>query len=404
MVVKIIAVGGLYVLMASLLLVYSIPAARLALGNLLFGEEVNETKSPVDTFILFSDSFDSQDHHWYWFWRLNGTERERSLSIRDGSLFLNLSEEVDDWRLVKVWLDDGNEGRGKRWLYVGVEIRLRCSDDNGLESDEGRGIMFWGLVDISPGFPDNTLGFRSHSPESDPDLAGFQVYSKVDGLAEFAYLVTGIDLREWHRYTILWRPGNASFLIDDVVVASTDVVPSTPMEIAFHMENSRWGSEGVFYAGQDLYLSYLDLLEDQSIEVDHVRVFMGREDYEEYSTRLSELIVNVSSLIEAADDEGLNTTVMRRDLASLVEDWDNLGYVHGERHMRLLAMMELEGQVEDIGGLFREASEIIASARKMGYEDLRVLEAFYGKAEEAWDDYDYDRARNMLETVMEWKW
>jgi hypothetical protein len=118
---------------------------------------------------------------------------------------------------------------------------------------------------------------------------------------------------------------------------------------------------------------------------------------------VSGLIVNASYLIETTDSLGLNTTVMRADLSSLEEDWKSSGYVHGETHVRVLAMMGLEVCVEELAGMFQAASGTIASAKEMGYEDLRVLEAFYVKAEEAWDDYDYDRVRNMLEAVVEWK-
>jgi hypothetical protein len=52
MVTKIFVLGGLYVLVVSLMLTYSIPAVRIALGNMMF-EEDNLTESADDFLILF---------------------------------------------------------------------------------------------------------------------------------------------------------------------------------------------------------------------------------------------------------------------------------------------------------------------------------------------------------------
>ncbi len=156
--IRILAMVAVYLLVVSL----AAYEARTLIGSLLgsdspssvieddeehVGEESNQsipdhtnrTRSDDTDHIIFSEGFDSQDPHWFWYWRLlNGTER--SLNLRDGLLFLNLTEEVDrEDKLVKVWVDDCGEDRGNRWLYISVEIRLRCSDDNGWKMAKGGG-------------------------------------------------------------------------------------------------------------------------------------------------------------------------------------------------------------------------------------------------------------------------
>jgi len=169
-------------------------------------------------------------------------------------------------------MNDREDDMGDRWLYVNVDIRLRCTDDNSQHSDVGKGMRFWGLVDNHPGAPRNDLIFKSNSPES--DNVGLQTYVKVDGgSSRNVQSLVGIDIREWHNYTILWRPGDATFLVDGDVVSSTHQAPSTPMSIAIHAENAAINQgDGVF--STDIgWLTFLDLDVNQSIEVDYVRVF-----------------------------------------------------------------------------------------------------------------------------------
>jgi hypothetical protein len=314
---------------------------------------------------------------------------------------LNLTDEVDDDRLVKVWVNDCGEGRGKRWLYVNVDIRLKCSDDNGLASNVGRGTRIWGLVDNHPQFPDNCLIFRSESPESDPSEAGFVAYSKVEiGAVRSMDFITGVDIREWHNYTILWRPGNATFLIDEKVVWSTDQVPSTPLALVIHSENSRFASDGYFPVAPGMWISYLDLVENQSIEVDHIRVFISEEYHKEYSALIFQLVDSTSSLIEAVDARGLNTTAMRSDLVRFKEEWNTTGYVHGDTYMRIHAIMDSAPYLDELSVLFQEAAEAIASAIKAGEGIVDEFETLYHNAEEAWIRYEYERVGPLLEKII----
>ncbi len=404
MVVKICVVGGLYVLAASLMLAYSVPAARVALANLLSGDLPNETEPPADRFFrLLSDDFDYRDPHWYW---PDFQDAKRSLTVRNGGVFMNLTDQVTNEGLTRVYLHDSGEGRGNRWLYICVEIGLRCSDDNKVNGDMGVGMKAWGLMDNPPGFPANCMLFRYESPESEEP--GVYVLAQAAGEEGYASVVS-VDMREWHNYTIMWRPGNGTFLVDDEVVGSTDRVPSAPMAITFHAENGCYTTERMpgpgleFPIADGCWLSYLDLEENQSMQIDHVRAYMIMEDYEEYSGLVGKLAPNVSSAIEAAAAAGLNTSRMEADFARFARDWEDTGYVHAETFMLMPTIMDSAQHMDEISKKLREASAIIDTAKEAGSRDVVMFEALYQKAEQFWLDYEYEQVANALEMIIERK-
>jgi hypothetical protein len=404
MVVKICVLGGLYVLIASLMLAYSVPAARVALANLLSEDLPNETEPPADRFFrLLSDDFNYREPHWYW---PDFQDAKRSLTVRNGCVFMNLTDQVTNEGLTRVYLHDSGDGRGNRWLYVCVEIGLRCSDDNKLNGDVGLGMMCWGLMDNAPDFPANAMLFRYESPGSKEP--GVYILSHGPGEERYASVVS-VDIREWHNYTILWRPGNGTFLIDDEAVGSTDRVPSAPMAIAFHAENGCYTTEKMPGPGLSVpaadgsWLSYLDLEENQFMQIDHVRAYMIMEDYEEYSGLVGELAPNVSSAIEAAAAAGLNTSRMEADFARFARDWENTGYVHAETFTLMPTIMDSTQHLDEISSRFREASAIIDAAKEAGSRDVAMFEALYRKAGQFWLDYEYEQVANPLKMIIERK-
>jgi hypothetical protein len=364
--------------------------------------DLSDTSVELTPFIVLEEDFLTQDPHWFWP-PFNHSKGTRSVTVRNGSVFLNLTDEVDGGSQTRVYMNDRGEERGNRWLYVDVEIRLRCTDDNSQNSDVGKGHKSWGLMDNHPGFPRNDLIFKSNSPESDPDLAGLQAYAKINGGSKkFSQSLVGVDIREWHNYTILWRPGNATFLVDDEVVSSTHQAPSTPMAIAIHSENyAVRKNDGDISTGIG-WLSFLDLEVNQSIEVDYIKVSMDEGYYKEYSNQVNDIFINFSSLIETVDARGLNSTVMRKDLESSMVEWNETGYLHGENYMTILSVCDLKLRLDSICYMFKEASEMIASANYENNDDASILEGLYKRAEDAWLEYNFDQVENMLELLIEW--
>jgi len=114
--------------------------------------------------------------------------------------FVRLSQVTgDNWKSIALINVEGS-----RHVYENIEIRLNCSNDNKLDSSKGGGLMFWGWVKLGVGI-DNALCFFSASPES-ADSYGFWALSIVNGNLTLMEPITGIDIVDWHTYTIMWEP------------------------------------------------------------------------------------------------------------------------------------------------------------------------------------------------------
>jgi hypothetical protein len=190
------------------------------------------------------------------------------LSTHNGYMYLNISSNQSAYSIE----------RSERDLYAGLEIRLRCSDDNKLNSSVGGGFRSWGFS--ASGWFDGIgdLWFESYSPDSDSPLPGFWATSTYvsdeDAITSVRKPIVGIDMTEWHTYTILWGEGDATFLIDGVIVARTDRVPTSEMGIMFFL------TDKICYEDQEGKVrskGYLELELDQSIQIDYVHVFTTEE-------------------------------------------------------------------------------------------------------------------------------
>lgn len=382
MVIKIGVVGGLYLLVVALMVSYSVPAARVALHNLLSPmEEYNETESddvqvPIR---IFMDDFDKDSDHWYHLEGLNTTRRE--IAIKDGCICLSIYNAIGVVNpakgLVRVFLNDYNLGRGHRWQNVCLEIRARCSET-------WRGFVLLGFLDSDMNLipPQNGLFFLSESEECD-DPGTFAI-SEINDTKFLRKYVMGTDMSDWHNYSILWEPDNATFLIDGEVLASTEIEPSMPLAIVIHMEN--W----------DGNKTYLDIEEDQFIEIDYVRVFMDRDFYEEYCEKTVELLNQSLEQIESAANFGLNTSHLLSDHLALVEEFDAEGYVHAGRFD---AFEDFVSHVDELVGLFDDASEVIPTI--VEDRDRDMVEGLYRGAEDAWLKCDYRMAKDCLRRIIE---
>jgi hypothetical protein len=206
---------------------------------------------------LLRDDFDDPEISKAW----SNPAGTGTVTFRDGFAFLNTTDKskAEQATAHRAALST----QGLRYRYTSLETRLRCSDDNRLESDVGGGLRFWGFIDFTG---DKFLYFVSASPESG-ELGGFHACSGVSGMKLWEPM-TAIDMREWHTYTILWEPGNATFLVDEQVVATTDQVPKYGMD--FWIGNNNYEARGGLGQGQ---LGRIDVPFNQSIQVDHVHLF-----------------------------------------------------------------------------------------------------------------------------------
>ena len=217
-------------------------------------------ENPMAT--ILRDDFD--DPEFYSLWE-KGEAGTGTVTFRDGYAFLNTTnrtggeEDADAKTGVTLWHKNRHPYR-----YAGVEIRLRCSDDNRIESGIGGGWRLWGFWDLHA---TQALYFSCASPESPPDKVGLQAHSTVGNIEKLWEPITGIDIREWHTYTILWAPSNATFLVDGEVVATTDQAPLYNMDVAvanFHK---------VLALDSSSSSSCMNVPYNQSIQIDYIHVF-----------------------------------------------------------------------------------------------------------------------------------
>jgi hypothetical protein len=244
-------------------------------------------------------------------------------------------------------------------------------------------MLGFGDEDVDPPLQ-HFLCFCSESGECDEP--GTFVVVEVNRTNYLNKRVMGVDLSDWHNYTILWEPDNATFLIDGEVLAQSMVEPSLPLGIIIHMENR------AIVNGSKIYL---DIEEDQFVEVDYVRVFMDGDLYEEYRERTADLLNSSLQQIESVAASGLNVSRLASDHSALMEQFDAGGYVHaGNLHI----LTDFLTHVDELIGLFDAAAEGIGG---LDERDKMIAEMRYLDAEHAWLNYEYQRTKAYLEGIIE---
>ena len=208
--------------------------------------------------ILLQDDFhDPEFSYNTWFRDVDGTG---NVSFLDGYAFLNISAETDAGELA----NSGILTHGLPYRYAVLEIRLRCSDDNKMESDVGGGYRFWGFYEpTSKSF----INFACASPESGEDYEGFRVLLAVGHEVKLWKRIDGVDIREWHTYKIIWEYSNVTFLVDEKIVATNPEAPQFGMGVRIMNENCRIRSP--FPGGSN---EFIDIPFDETIQIDYVRV------------------------------------------------------------------------------------------------------------------------------------
>jgi hypothetical protein len=323
-----------------------------------------------------------------------------SLAINDGCAFLNLnaaSQQLDPG--CTILLSDYDENTGYPWLYVAVEFRLRCSDDNKLESDEGGGGRVWGLSDTITTCSSeswNTIEFWSCCPESDPEFAGFWTLVAVNGSMAFSQRLPGIDMREWHEYAIIWEERGATFLVDGDVVAFSPYVPDTPLAVRIQNVAQRFGSEGNTEYLEGFWGTPIQLENDQLIQVDYFHVFAYPEQIWDRSEAMADMLISAAELIEKADRRDMNTTKMWIDYSNANDQLVERRYVDTDLSLMIRSLVE---HLDEVSNLFSRAAGALQTVEGEDIE-AKTIRADYERAESAWGRYDYNATVDYLQRVL----
>ncbi len=223
------------------------------------------------------DDFTDENPYWHWWTGGTGTGY-----VKDGYAFLNITPGAKEWASFAALMDPV-EKIGYPWLYVGMEIRLRCSEDNGLRNGKGGGYRVWGLGDGYPQpIPNNGLIFESFSPQSHPDFVGFWARAILNNTLTLSIPID-TDITDWHTYTILWKPANASFIVDGEAI-TTQEAPKTPLCFYTYLENAfihaaPRPSKGLRSYGQYRW-SHFHNLDEVSIQYDFIHLFRNQQQGE----------------------------------------------------------------------------------------------------------------------------
>jgi hypothetical protein len=354
---------------------------------------------------LFHENFDDPELD---DWSGQGGEDNRpilgeysSITAHNGYVFLNLSG-VDPDRLSGT---SGTKFYSTNYFhYAGIEMRVKLSSDNKAGGDIGGGGRRWGF---RSGATQYALTFQTMEQGMLPamnvwypgnpgtELLGFFVSSRINDKFTFWQIIEGIDLTEWHTYTILWQPEAATFLIDDVVVAMTNEVPQIPMRVYL-----------VVNAGQNLTLpchtvDQEEICTDEYMQVDYVRVFTSDEKFHEKDLEMSGLITRAHSLISELDQKGENTTNLREQYSEAQDNWREDRRLYNEAKPRLERIIEVMEHWDEVEAMFAQASECIETLKKKGdTRNEKMCEAFYSNAVGTWEQHDYKATYPVLSSII----
>jgi len=147
-----------------------------------------------------------------------------------------------------------------------AEMRLRCTDDNGI-TVPGQGSRGWGFWDGTE-WGNNIAWFWSASPESDPMFTGFLAGVRRDGVFYLLQQIS-IDMREWHTYRIEILSSGTKFLVDRVEVAFTSYKPRNLNKLDLWIDNYR-----IYFVNGELRKEYLNVGQNEKMYIDWVKMFV----------------------------------------------------------------------------------------------------------------------------------
>ena len=209
-------------------------------------------------------------HHW---------ERANGWALRDGYLFLNISQNKS--KLALAHLSPRGYGDGESWeeaVMIGdgkdgwipfpiknvtnvkeavLKVRLRCSDDRNEGASKSWGL--WnGMMQLNGARAGSGLWFVSNP--------GFSARIWTNNQEEKLGIVD-MDVREWHDYTIIWREDNSTFLINGEIVASFNQPPSAPMHVDVTISSNLFE-----YFSCDHYGPRMSAVYSESLQIDYIRL------------------------------------------------------------------------------------------------------------------------------------
>jgi hypothetical protein len=275
-------------------------------------------------------------------------------------------------------------------------MRIQVGSDS---AEVGNGTRCWGFSSGDPDTNVDFLGFSWYSPGSGDDLVGFWAQSFINDSLVDKRPIIGVDVRDWHTYTVHWGEGHASLLVDGNIVMETEHVTEDPMCLLVHGGNWAFNMP----PGQD-YITAVDILDlehDAWIQVDHIQVTMTGRQADEYRNKTAEYLSAAAGIIAEAELRGLKVQGMLEDHATATDALQREGYIHGELCQRIGALANLrELQLVAISDLFRRANEVI-QAPGLEEREHKMLKADYDRAEKAWQNCDFSRTMIILNRILQ---
>jgi hypothetical protein len=337
---------------------------------------------------IIRDEFDAPAYHW-----VPWEQRSGEVFLQEGSCVLRITDEATSQHDHVAAIHDYYDHQGNRfmpWLFKGIEMKLRCTDDNAAAAEDGGGVRFWGLANLIPFHlpPRNALYFWSGSPECGEEAQGFSAVSIVQGETGCRQPLPGIDVTDWHTYTILWRKGNATFLVDGDIVASTGDAPIQPMGTSVFLSNTVVGGE----------VDAVDMNASKSLEIEYIHLFyIDREGLSAESEEIGRLLDQVEIL---EGFEGPDAQRLKADLARAEELWDEHRFLWTRDLLEAILLEVPKVEIIELNW-FELARQSIVDAENEGRtRDALIMKGKLNQAENRWEEGDYLEAKGFLEQIV----
>jgi hypothetical protein len=202
--------------------------------------------------------------------------------------------------------------------------------------------------------------------------------------------LTGIDMTDWHNYTILWEEDNSTFLVDGQVTKTLNNSPKVPLFGDVYLWN--------MYNGEFSW-GYLDVGENVSIQVDYVHLFATKERFQSWENE----IIRAYELINQAISQGINVTVLEGYYEEVNEVWQEGYYNYNLAMPHLELIIPYLENYDEIIEMFADCAELIEKARQEGVENRTILmmEGYYAEAKKNWGEYNQELAEHNLQKIID---
>jgi hypothetical protein len=224
---------------------------------------------------------------------------------------------------------------------------------------------------------------------------GFWYGTKKSSVDVFREPLVGIDMTQWHTYTILWEEDNSTFLVDGRVIKTLSSSPTEPLFGDIYLRNLFRGED----TGGEETWGYLDLAANISIQVDYFRLFATSERYQTWEEEIS----RAGELIAQAKARGIDTTELEEHYEEVNGVWQQ-GYCNynlAKPHLELI-IPYLE-RFDEMTRMFSACRALIQESGQEGVEKrtLTIMEGYYAQAEKNWGEYDQELAETNLQKILD---